>query len=892
MLKLTDIKKDYILEKAEPVHALKGISASFGNSGFVAVLGPSGCGKTTLLNIIGGLDRYTFGDLEVDGKSTVKFDDKDWDNYRNKKIGMVFQTYNLISHMSVLDNVEVALTLSGVERSARRSIATDALIAVGLESEINKMPNQMSGGQMQRVAIARAIVNNPSIILADEPTGALDSKTSVQIMDILAKIAKERLVIMVTHNRQLAVDYSDRIIEMKDGLIISDSPNAPKVRPVDVEKKEEDKATAEDYTVIDESFSKNVASELKKAKVKKKKSSMSFFTALSISWKNLKTKKGRTIMTSVAGSFGIIGVALVLSLSNGFSNYISSMQSETLASFPVSIEEEYLDTSSIKRKSSADAYPKDHDIVVNKSGASLHINVISDDYINYVNDMDDSYTSSINFNHALRSNVLTLKDGSVSGGSVISISTDSTSLIESYYSSSYWHELPSNDDFVKSKYDVVEGKYPENSDEVCIVVDKFNSMSDSTLSALGYDSSVDKISVADVLAKVFKLVPNNNYYTKSDTPTTITGRYLLSKEELAAKGLVLNKLSEYLAEAMTCYTKKDYVNAKAYIDKVGEFFASSLTDKDLYSFTVPSNDGKKTLFNDDTVGTKIKVVGILRPSDTSVTSLLNSGIYYRHSLVEQEIQENQTSEIANDYINHMVINPTTTYGQMNLPTVYSVNGSVTPLTSSTYLPDIETYMNQRKIFGTDITISSITIYPKDFASKQKILNYLDAYNNGKTDSDQIKYTDLAGTIFSSLEMMINIISAVLIAFSAISLVVSSVMIGIITYTSVIERTKEIGILRAIGARKKDVGRLFKAEAALIGFFSGVFGDLIAYILTFLVSFIINNQDFGMDLSHIASLNPWHALILLAVSVALTFISSLIPSRFAANKDPVVALRTE
>lgn len=905
MLTLKNIVKDYPIDKDLKVHALQGINADFPDSGFVAILGPSGCGKTTLLNIIGGLDRYTSGVLEVDGKSTVNFTDHDWDNYRNKKIGMVFQTYNLIGHMSVLDNVSLALTLSGVEHSAKKSIASDALKSVGLAEELDKHPNQLSGGQMQRVAIARAIVNNPSIILADEPTGALDSKTSVQIMEILAKIAMSRLVIMVTHNRQLAFEYATRVIEMSDGKITADKDNVPQHKEKPAEAAEKKETTENDYTVIDENFSKDVAKELKQAKTKKKKSSMSFWTALSISWHNLRSKKTRTILTSVAGSFGIIGVALVLAVSNGFTNYINSMQSETLAQFPVSIEEYSYDTSSIK-PTNLDPYPEDHDIIIEKPLSSLlHVNNITDDYVDYINKMNTEYYSSINLNYALRSNVLTK---SASTGKVTSLSTDSSSLIESLTSNNYWYQLPASDEFVQDKYDVIEGKYPSAANEVIIVVNRYNQMSQSTLKALGFDVSKEKVAVSDVLNKTFKLVSNNDFYQPLSQTTSVTGRFLLSKAEMASKGLKLSKYLEYASGVATQYASNGNViddTIKDYLAKMDSFFIPQEEARDLHCYSYPTSDQMLSLFNATDKGSEIKVVGIMRPNNTSVTSLLSNGVYFKKDLVDQEIA--QTTDIGTNYQNNMAVTGDYSFSYngitVNLPTVYKVIDSNNPMAvnSTTMVSDIanniKTYIDQRKVLGTDTSVSSVTIYPKNFNEKQNILSYLDKWNyqadgSMKAATDQVKYTDLAGTLFSSLEMLVNIISTVLITFASISLVVSSVMIGIITYTSVIERTKEIGILRAIGARKKDIGRLFKAEAVIIGFFSGLVGDLFAYLICFPINQIINGLNLGMDLSHIASLNPWHALILLAVSAVLTFIASLIPSSFAAKKDPVVALRTE
>ncbi len=899
MLNLKDISKDYYIDKELSVHALKDLNLQFPDKGFVSILGPSGCGKTTLLNILGGLDRYTSGDLIVDGKSTSGFNDHDWDNYRNKKIGMVFQSYNLIGHMSVLSNAEIALTLSGVDRATRKALSIEALRSVGLENEIKKRPNQLSGGQMQRVALARAIVNNPSVVLADEPTGALDSVTSIQIMDILSKIASSRLVIMVTHNRKLADSYSSRIIEISDGEVIKDYENTPTkgelaakpLSSVVEEKKEEDqnKKVASDYTLIDKDFSKEVKSELKKGKVKKKQSAMSFLTALSLSFTNLKTKKGRTILTSVAGSFGIIGVALVLSLSNGFTNYIDGMQSESLAQFPISVEEYSADYTSDNTNANVE-YPDDHDVIVKQAATtSYHVNNITDDYITYLNDIDSSIVSSVNYNYALRTNVLSKN----TSGTVSVLSTDASSYLESLTSSvtssSYWYQLPSNDTFVQSKYDLIEGKYPTSSNEAVLVVDKYNSLSTTILKALGYDTSKDSISVSSILSKEFKMVDNDNYYTDTGTTTAVTGKFLKDDNSTS-----LTKMLEYISQMIKAYSNNDLIAVNSYQKLVYSFFNDTEETRNLKSYTTPTSDELTSLYDDSSKSSSIKIVGILRPNKSSVASMLSPGVYCKTDLVTDAIDVNKTSSISTSYKNNMVLQYSSLLGDY-YPTTFKVidnNNAISYSNLSDLVTNISNYISQRKILGTDISVSSITIYPKDFSLKKKVLSYLDAYNTDKADTDQIKYTDLAGTVFSSFEAIVNIISTVLIAFASISLVVSSVMTGIIIYNSVIERTKEIGILRAIGARKKDISRLFKAEAVIIGLFSGVVGIGVTYLLCIPLNMIFNNLNLGLDLSHLAQLNPWHALILLAISIVLNFIASLIPSRFAAKKDPVVALRSE
>ena len=897
MLKLEKITKNYVIDKTLSVHALKGIDLEFPKNGFVSILGQSGCGKTTLLNIIGGLDRYTTGDLQIDGKSTKEFSDKEWDNYRNKKIGMVFQSYNLISHMTVLGNVEIAMTLSGVSRSKRREVAKKALESVGLGGELDKKPNQLSGGQMQRVAIARAIVNVPNVILADEPTGALDSVTSVQILNILGELAKDKLVIMVTHNRNLALTYSSRVIEMSDGLIFNDVKNIPTYKSAVTKENENQKSSIKDnsFTMIEEDFDAKLAKELSKDKRKEKdKTSMSFGTAISISGRNLRTKKGRTIATAIAGSIGIVGVALVLAISNGFGNYLSNLETETLAQFPVSVEQYSYDADDFTSGGTAnlETYPENHDVIVTEpASASFHVNNIDDAYINYVDAMDENLTSDVQYNYSLQSNVLAKN----SAGDVTKINTTQSSFLSSYFSTkNYWYQLPDSQEFILSQYDVIEGDYPTSKNDVVLVVDAYNSMYKSTLTQLGYDSDEKSISVPDVLNHEFKLVSNNNYYTENSETTDVTGLFLKTNEQLADEGLSISQMQETIAKASTIdYTKIDEPETQAEIvaitTELKTYFNSSEETKALKSYSSPSDEEKKAIYDDDNKTDTLNVVGILRPKESTVSPVLSTGIYYTKDLVDSEIVSNATSAIADDYTNHLVLNSST-----NLPSLYNIinDSNKVDLTIDNMIEEITSYFTKRQVYGTDLLVTSITIFPKDFDSKADILSYLDSYNIGKDKNDQVKYSDLAGSVTSTLETLISIISSVLIAFASISLIVSSVMIGVITHTSVIERTKEIGILRAVGARKKDVSRLFEAEAMIIGGLSGIVGITVTYALSPIINVIVNNLNPSYEIGNIASLVWWHALALIGISILLTFMASLIPARAAAHKDPVVALRTE
>lgn len=774
MLKLINISKDYNTG-GNVVHALRNVNLEFRKNEFVSVLGPSGCGKTTMLNIIGGLDKYTAGDLQVNGKTTKDFRDGDWDAYRNSIIGMVFQNYNLIAHLSVLENVSIALTLSGVSMTERKERAKKALIDVGLEDQISKKPNQLSGGQMQRVAIARALVNNPEILLADEPTGALDTKTSVQIMELLKIISQDRLVIMVTHNEKLAEAYSDRLIKLVDGEVLNDS----------------------------KTYSNGDKHSSTANKLRSKKTAMSFFTAIKHSFMNLMTKKKRTIITSIAGSIGIIGIALVLSISNGMSNYMSTMQSDTLAGFPITISP----TTSVLRQGgfggllgdeTATEFPDDGLFYSysRQENISTHKNVITQEYISFLDDLDVSLYNQITYTHGIEMNVLVKSDS----GNYTKVSTESGGGMLGLGGGSAFSELPNNRKFVESQYDLVGGAYPEGALEAALVVDSYNRLDISLLNQYGINIS-ETYSINDLVGRTFKVIPNNVYYNENDSGIFTAG-------------------NDY--EVM--YNNPD-------------------------NFTVA-------------------ITGILRIKESASSDLLSSGVSYTKALTDALLTLALKSDIA--------IAQTAAGTTNNVLTGLPFNQQVT-------------YESVILKIGADSNPTGLQIYPKDFESKEKIKTYLDGYNEGKAKENRIEYTDLADTISSMTSTLLDTITIVLAAFAAISLVVSSIMIGIITYVSVVERTKEIGILRAIGARKRDISRLFNAETIIIGFVAGTLGILITLLLNIPVNAIVGSLA---GVAGIASLNPLHAIALIAVSIILTLIAGLIPSRIAAKKDPVVALRTE
>lgn len=988
MLFLDNIVKNYSMGDME-VQALKGVSLKFRENEFVSILGQSGCGKTTLLNIIGGLDQYTSGDLVINGKSTKDFKDADWDTYRNHSIGFVFQSYNLIPHQTVLSNVELALTLSGVSKAERRKRAIEALEKVGLGDQLKKKPNQMSGGQMQRVAIARALVNNPDILLADEPTGALDTETSVQVMEILKEVAKDRLVIMVTHNPDLAAQYSSRIIRLLDGEIIGDSNpyNGEELVPQKTEIK------------------------------KQKKPAMSFFTAVSLSLNNLMTKKGRTFLTAFAGSIGIIGIALILSVSTGVNNYIDRVQEDTLSSYPITLEAERLNMDSLMSSlmgvsagSGENAHDLDKiyvnsimydlmntmystDVEVNNLGAlkafldaemesgnattALRENVSA---IDYSYDLDlNIYTQDVD-GHIIKSDFMALWEqmytsatgAAVEGSDMGSMMTSMSQMTGMTGGIMIWDEMLPGENgeiinpLLDEQYEVIAGTWPQSFDEVVLIVDSKNEVSDVVLYSLGLKRAAD---MYDVLMSMMK-------GETVDTSTLESWTY----DEILGKTFKLI----YSAD---CYQP----NADG-----------------TYTNVLNTELGLKTLYNN---GTELKIVGIIRPDEDAIAGMMGGAIGYTSALTDHIIAETadkalvieqmenpetdvltglpfvseDTSEpgdaekaeavkayletvsnakkaeiitdymstppdeyvadmvesnmqgLTREYIEQMVTQSYPEYEKM-LPSMdddtlfgyvrqmmaeqiaqqYSEQvqaqlGSYTtdqlaamfsaqPFTEAEYVALYDEYMprtvsdstyddNMRALGYVDPdSPSAINIYAATFEAKDAIADIIDDYNKGVSEADKINYTDYVALMMSSVSTIINAISYVLIAFVAISLVVSSIMIGIITYISVLERTKEIGILRSIGASKRDISRVFNAETLLVGLTAGVIGIVVTLILCIPINAIIHHLTGIMILN--ATLPPVAAVILIAISVVLTVIAGLIPSRVAANKDPVIALRTE
>ena len=848
MLELKKISKVYhtagLTQKA-----LDDVSIIFRKNEFVSILGQSGSGKTTMLNIIGGLDNYTDGDLIINGISTKKYKNRDWDVYRNHRVGFVFQSYNLIPHQTALQNVELALTLSGVGKEERRKRSIAVLKKVGLEKQINKKPNQMSGGQMQRIAIARALVNDPDILLADEPTGALDSETSIQVMNLLKEIAKDKLVIMVTHNPELANLYSTRIVKLLDGKIVDDS----------------------------NSF--YWKEELKEDKKKYKKSKMGFLTALSLSLNNLMTKKGRTLLTAFAGSIGIIGIALILSLSNGIQNYISKTEKETLGSYPLTISKESVDISSMLLSFMGNGKKESYndDLIHSKNIMGDMFSSITEDvkindlasfkkFIendkkeinNYVTDIVYGYNIKLNLykndpDKIVRVNPTTVLDTIGMGTS--NMSSAYSSMMGSY---DVFTELLDNQEFNESQYDLVAGNWPKEYNELVIILNSNNEISDYTLYSLGL---LDQ----DDLKKQF-----NN---------------MISGEKVEFENKTFSK------EELLNLTYKLVLNTDFYKKTNGVWIDKSNDEEYM----------KKVLKN----SLDLKVVGIIKPNEESVIDSGYGLVGYTHSLWEKMITEINKSDIAKEQIKNKEKNIFTgkkfsesakfdmkKLSKDQLKAIQSMSQeelSAYIETFSNYASS--TYEQNLNLLGiADLeNPDSINIYPKDFDAKENITDIIDEFNKGKSEDDTIQYTDMFGVMMSSVSSIVNVISTVLIAFVAISLFVSSIMIAIITYISVIERTKEIGILRAIGASKKDISRVFNAETLIEGACAGIMGILVTCLINIPVNIIIKE---ALNITGIASLPYAGAIILIIISIILTLIAGLIPSRMASKKDPVVALRSE
>lgn len=886
MLELKEIVKDYETG-GEVVHALRGINIKFRDSEFVSILGPSGCGKTTTLNIIGGLDRFTDGDLIINGRSTKDYNDRDWDTYRNHSIGFVFQNYNLIPHQTVLSNVELALTLSGVPKAERRQRAKEALEKVGLGDQLSKKPSQMSGGQMQRVAIARALVNDPDILLADEPTGALDTETSVQIMEILKEISKDKLIIMVTHNPELAERYSTRIIRFIDGKMTGDS-NPFDGEYVPAEKPAEDKS-------------------------KSKKTTMSFGTALSLSTNNLMTKKGRTLLTAFAGSIGIIGIALILSISNGIQLYINRVQEDTLSSYPLTIQEETADMSAMM-ESMADKHEgeMDHPLdkiysfnimnsLMNTMSEKIQTNNLSD-FRAYLEDESNGlgeYISAIQYTYNVPLNIYKrdTSDGTVqvnpskmfqtvaTGYEAVGV-TDQALMTQMGNMSgmNVWSEMLDNDILLQSQYDVVAGEWADEYNEVMLVVNSRNEITDYALYSLGI---LDQEELADIMANI------------------TSGGTIEEKEQ-------------------TSYTYDEILDLSFSLVLPTDYYRYD-EEKGIWEDMSEDEDFMKELVDN---APEIKVAGIIRPNEEAVATAISGSVGYTHALSEYVVNAINDSNIvkqqkenpdvdvftgiefstgeedaqAPEYTMDDIMAYISTLPEEQQSQMQMYSGMMTeeqmiemfaefmtpPTTDATYDGNLE------KLSVTSLdTPASISIYAATFADKDNITAAIDEYNNRAEaegrEEDVINFTDYVGLIMSSVTTIINAISYVLIAFVSISLIVSSIMIGIITYISVLERTKEIGILRSIGASKKDISRVFNAETLLVGFSAGALGIIVTLLLNIPINILIKNLT---DISDIAHLPAAAGVILVLISMLLTVIAGLIPSRIAAKKDPVIALRSE
>ncbi len=917
MLVLKNIVKDYVSGDTT-VRALKGIDINFRESEFVAILGPSGCGKTTMLNIIGGLDRYTSGDLFINGKSTKKFTDSDWDTYRNHSIGFIFQSYNLIQHQTVLSNVELALTLSGVSKKERRKRAIEALKKVGLENQINKKPAQMSGGQMQRVAIARALINDPDILLADEPTGALDTETSVQIMELLKEISKDKLIIMVTHNPDLAEEYSNRIIRCLDGEVVGDTNP---FEPTEEDKKEEQKKA--------------------KSSKEKGKKSMSFASALNLSINNLRTKSARTFLTAFAGSIGIIGIALVIALSNGIQAYIDDIQEDMLLAYPMTVEKQTMDFESImtsftglatEMAEGAENQETDK-IYVNESMMDMVNAFISeatsnnlDNFKKYVednqaefnevcNDIQYKYSTQLNIyradteNGVVQVNPSTLMNSFAMDESMGNMMSSMSSMTQSF---SVWAELIGDENLMEAQYDVIAGRMPEKYNEIVLIVDGNNQINDLVVYALGLKDQAKFTS--DIMAAL----------SKGESLKTSDIKSFSYDEILDMKFRLVLSADYFVKDSETGLWSDNSAN---------EYFLKELVDK----------------------GEEISIVGILKPDEDNTLSIGTGSIGYTRELMDYAIAETAKKEVVktqlgdttkdvltglefsnltvNDFdladvdlsiidFNYLDYTPFISMAEgmdmaeVNLMDMGSMFGfdNMTELQKKLmegFLTDeqvlaikqayVDTLAASSSLSGTLEKLgystfespSSINFYPKSFEDKEQLNKLVDYYNEQVSadghEESQIKVTDYIGMLMSSITTIINVVTYVLVAFVAISLVVSSIMIGIITYISVLERTKEIGILRSIGASKKDIARVFNAETAVVGLSAGIIGIISTLILEIPINLLLR---YVAHVPAAAALPPIVAVVLVAVSVGLTLVAGLVPSKIAAKKDPVEALRTE
>lgn len=855
MLELREIVKEYYTQD-ETVRALKGVSVKFRESEFVSILGPSGCGKTTLLNIVGGLDRYTSGDLIINGKSTTKFTDKDWDTYRNHSIGFVFQSYNLIPHQTVLENVELALTLSGVKAAERRERAKAVLEKVGLGSKINARPNQLSGGQMQRVAIARALINNPDILLADEPTGALDSKTSVQIMDLLKEISSEMLIIMVTHNPELAEKYSSRIIRLLDGELVGDDNPVSDEEAAEIIKADEEK----EAKLAAESADAANGATIKPVKEKKKRTSMSFLTALSLSFKNLLTKKTRTLLVSFAGSIGIIGIAIILSLSSGFQNYINGVQRDTLSNYPVQIMQKYTNFSALMmgggepERDKSQKYPDGSDLKVNDTIGELYREFMKETQPNDIQSFkyyldncgyDKTKITAIQYSYSVDFDVYGKPYGGADGETKL-IKNAIKDMIKKWSEGSgygtqvggmdagdvyfpVWSEMIDNVDVIQSQYELVGGSKwisPEDTDKIMVVANAYNEIPSYVLASVG-------------------LAPEPSLTEKSPDLT-------YKVEDLIGKEF-------YLLTKPLTYVKSE----KKYVEETDESKLEELAK---------------------TKGRKVTVAGVIRPKEGVAATSISGYLVYSSGLTKALISDMNNTELVEEQRREFIDAEENGGKAMNL------------------LKGVEVLNNQNDVYdvlgGVGLvdpeSPSVINIYPATFEDKEYVNSLIETYNKqfpeeGDGSEKRIKYDDYLGMALSSMTTIINAVSYVLIGFVSVSLVVSSIMIGIITYISVLERIKEIGVLRALGASKTDVSRVFNAETLIIGFAAGIIGIGITVLLNIPISLIIKSLA---GISNVATL-PWQGgLILVAISMALTLIAGLIPSRMAAKKDPVIALRSE
>gem|GEM_PF-59631 len=862
MIELRDVSKIYPVTGEEAVASLKNVTLTFSDAGIVFIVGPSGCGKTTLLNLIAGLDKPTSGVILYDGVDGAELSPHQWDEKRNGAISIVYQDYNLINHLTVLENVRLSKTISG-QRKSSKDKALALLKQVGLENKASKYPNQLSGGEKQRVAIARALMSESQVILADEPTGALDTKSGIGVMDLLASFKDSHLIIVVSHNESLAAKYAERVIKLEDGKILSDETIIPAKSP------------------------------LKESKPHK---SFSFLSTLA--FQRLWNRKWKSLFLALASSVGLLGMGLVLSLRNGINNITNEVEQEALMGIgaPLSVYSYSIPLSDPLKYNSDAAYPNDHVIHSNSETEAkpVHNNHLSKAYQDFLKTNLPSGTD-ITTKYATTQNVLTSNTKGYISVHSASNDTSITALIYSFVGQhSAFHQLPASKDKILRFYDVIEGSYPANDNEGFLMVDRYNSLSSTALDNLGFTNPNSDVNISEALGKTYKIIDNDDYYHLNSTTKDVTGRFLKDRSQLESENKDPQKLSEYLTSATQAYFTGNDAALQSSMADINSLFNDNKETRTLKSFSVTSGQTDlSALYNDETKGQSFKIVGILRPKSTTYVTSLLTGLYYSSAIWEKNHASSVNSAIANEYQNHL------TYGTSSDPIVvpqgYNIIDNADPLPSGSVeeqVNSIFTCLDTRNAYGTDEGIGAFELYPSSIANKQKCLDIMDAYNDAREEKDRVLYTDIAGPILIAVRSYIGVIEKTLIIFTSLALIVAAIMMGLLTQNSVIEREREIGLYRSMGASRFQVSSLFIEEALTLGLISGITSVVLSYCLLPLVNSIFNGAALGTDLSHFASLPFLQALLIILLALAMNFLGAILPSAFASRKDAALALRSD